>query len=126
MKIFDYVQLTMRIGAAFAFLYPPYAALIDPVSWFGYFPQFIQALPVNHLVLLHGFGLLEAIIAVWLLSGKKIMIPAALATIILLAIVAFNLPSFDVVFRDLSIAALTLALAIDAYGRSKIPTAASL
>lgn len=105
-------RLVLRIGAAFAFLYPPYAALIDPVSWAGYFPSFIRSLPVNEMVLLQGFGLIEAVLALWVLSGWRIRIPAALMTLLLLAIVAVNLSQFDVVFRDLSIACLTLALAL--------------
>jgi uncharacterized membrane protein YphA (DoxX/SURF4 family) len=102
----------LRIGLAFAFLYPPYAALLDPQSWFGYFPRFIRELPINSLVLLHGFGVIEVLLALWILSGCRIRLPAALAGLILLAIVFFNSGTFDVVFRDLSIAAIALALAL--------------
>jgi hypothetical protein len=102
----------LRIGAAFAFLYPPIAAVFDPVSWFGYFPHFIRALPIDSLILLHGFGIIEATLALWILSGWRIRIPALLMTTMLLVIVAFNLAQIDIVFRDLSIAALTLALAL--------------
>ena len=108
-------NLILRIGVAFAFLYPPYAALGDPISWFSYFPAFIQALPIPHEVILHGFGLVEVVIAVWILSGKKVLIPSVLATIMLAAIVAFNLSLFDVVFRDLAIACMSASLALGAY-----------
>ena len=104
-------HLTLRIGTAFAFLYPPIAALSDPTSWVGYFPQFLQTLPIDSLVLLQGFGIIEVVIALWILSGKNIRIPAAIATLILIAIVGFNTSSFDVVFRDVAIACMTLALA---------------
>ena len=102
----------LRIGAAFAFLYPPVAAVFDPVSWFGYFPHFIRALPIDSLVLLHSFGIIEVVLALWMLSGWRIRIPALLMTVMLLVIVAFNLAQIDIVFRDLSIVALTLALAL--------------
>jgi hypothetical protein len=105
----------LRIGVAVAFLYPPYAALGDPVSWFSYFPGFIKMLPVPEAVLLHSFGLLEVVIALWILSGKRIFIPSALATALLLAIVVFNVSGFDVLFRDIAIAAMPLALAVGAY-----------
>ncbi|HEX7651363.1 MAG TPA: hypothetical protein VF439_01435 [Candidatus Paceibacterota bacterium] len=108
-------NIILRIGVAFAFLYPPYAALGDPISWFSYFPAFIQALPIPHDVILHGFGLLEAVIAVWILSGKRIFIPSALATLMLVAIVAFNLSLFDIVFRDLAIACMSASLALGAW-----------
>lgn len=102
----------LRIGAALAFLYPPVAAVFDPVSWLGYFPHFIRALPIDSLILLHGFGIIEVVLALWMLSGWRIRTPALLMTAMLLFIVAFNLAQIDTIFRDLSIAALTLALAL--------------
>lgn len=105
-------HLVLRAGAAFAFLYPPFAALGDPVSWAGYFPPFVRALPVDTTFLLHGFGVIEIILALWILSGWKIRFPSTVATLLLLAIILFNTPQFDVLFRDLVVAALTLALAL--------------
>src|SRR3989344_5102673 len=103
-------ELLLRLGVAFAFLYPPIAALSDPMSWIGYFPPFILDLPLDPLVILHGFGVIEVIIALWILSGWKIFLPSLAATVMLLAIVVWNLNQFDVLFRDLSLAAMSLAL----------------
>ena len=105
-------NFALRIGAAFAFLYPPIKAIYDPISWIGYFPHFITTLPVDPLVLLHGFGLIEVALALWVLSGKNIRIPAVLMTLMLLGIVVFNLADMDLLFRDISIACMTLALAL--------------
>ena len=105
-------HLALRIGLAFAFLYPPIAALGDPVSWAGYFPAFVRALPIDTTLLLHAFGVLEVGIALWLLSGWRIRSAAAAAAAILLAIVAVDLSDFEVLFRDLSIAAMAIALAL--------------
>jgi uncharacterized membrane protein YphA (DoxX/SURF4 family) len=105
-------HLLLRVGLAFAFIYPPYAALSDPVSWAAYFPPFVHALPMSTLVLLHAFGALEVAIALWLLSGWRIRVPAALAALMLLGIVAFNWAQLDVLFRDLSLAAVALALVL--------------
>ena len=117
------VNLLMRAGVAFAFLYPPLDALLDPYSWIGYLPQFAR-LPagqaggfVPDLVLLHSFGALEVVIALSILFGKKIFWPSLVATAILIAIVLLNLQDFQVVFRDISIAAMSLALALDALRR---------
>ena len=99
-------ELLLRIGVAFSFLYPPIAAFFDPDSWMGYFPVFVPA----SLTLLHVFGAIEIALALWILFGKRIWIPSALAAFMLLAIVAFNLTQFDVLFRDVSIAAVALAL----------------
>lgn len=100
----------LRIGAAFAFLYPPIAAMSDPVSWASYFPSFVRALPMDSLVILHGFGIIEVVLAFWMLSGWRIRIPATIMTLMLLGIVATNVSQMDVLFRDVSIALMTLAL----------------
>ena len=105
-------HLALRAGLAFAFLYPPYAALSDPTSWQAYFPAFVHALPLPTIVLLHAFGVFEVVIALWLLSGWRVRTPAALAALMLLGIVAFNLSQLDVLFRDLSIATIAVALVL--------------
>lgn len=111
--------LFLRIGAAFAFLYPPLSALFgDPYTWFGYFPVFLTGY-IPDLVLLHLFGVAEIIIGLWLLSGYKIFVPALLATAMLLGIVAFSFSQLDVLFRDISIACLTFALALMHLPRSR-------
>ena len=102
----------LRIGVAGSFFYPPFDALIDPYSWIGYFPAFLTNLVAPHgVLLLHAFGVLEIGIALWLLLGRSIRIPALVASILLIAIVVCNLPQFQVLFRDVSIALAALALA---------------
>jgi uncharacterized membrane protein YphA (DoxX/SURF4 family) len=112
----SYANLALRLGLALAFLYPPINALSDPNSWIGYFPPFVLSLShaagVPDLVLLHSFGALEVIIALWILSGWRIQLPAALACAMLVGIVIFNWPQFTVLFRDLSIAAIAFSLAL--------------
>ncbi|HEV7121240.1 MAG TPA: DoxX family membrane protein [Candidatus Paceibacterota bacterium] len=101
----------LRASIAFAFLYPPFDGLTEPDAWIGYFPGFINALPVDAHLLLHGFEIIEVIIALWILSGWKIRIPAILAALMLAAIVVFNGVQFPILFRDVSIALAALALA---------------
>jgi uncharacterized membrane protein YphA (DoxX/SURF4 family) len=104
-------DLLLRLGAALAFLYPPIDALLNPYSWVGYIPQIMRG-GIPDMLLLHGFGAVEIILAVWILSGRRIFWPSVAMTVILLVIVLFNLNDFEVLFRDVSIAAMTLALAI--------------
>jgi len=104
--------LLLRMAAAFAFLYPALAALFgDPYSWIGYFPSFTRGY-IDEMVMLHVFAVIEVVIGLWILSGYKIFIPSLIATAMLLAIVVVNFSQFDVLFRDLSLAGLTLALAV--------------
>src|SRR3989344_3634537 len=115
------VSLLFRIGVAF--LYPPISALLNPAAWVGYFPpSFLDLFSGQELFLLHSFGIFEVLIALWILSGKKIFVPSAVATLSLLAIVAFNFSHIDVVFRDLSIAAAAAALAVQNYPRIALAT----
>lgn len=107
-----FAHRTLRAAIAFAFLYPPIAAVFDPLSWEGYFPAFVHAFPVPIIVTLHVFGILEVVIALWILSGWRIRLPALAAAALLFAIVAFNFSQLDVLFRDLSIAAIALTLVL--------------
>ena len=108
----------MRTAVALAFVYPPLNALSNPDSWIGYFPPFVLTLGIPPLVLLHGFGILEIVIALWILSGWHIEWPATLAAFMLGAIVAFNGAQFEILFRDVSIALACLALADDAWQKN--------
>lgn len=104
-------------GVAFSLLYPPIAAISDPYSWIGYFPSFIQNLPIETMTLLHVFGVVEVVLALWILSGWRIYIPSAITAVLLIAIVVFNMSQFPVLFRDISIAAAAIALVFIDYER---------
>lgn len=104
----------LRSAVAFAFLYPPIDAIFDPYSWIGYLPHFIRGF-VPDLVLLHSFGVLEVIIALWILSGRKILLPSLLALAILVAIILLNLQDFQIIFRDIPIAMMSGILALNAF-----------
>ncbi len=110
-------DLLLRGGVAFAFLYPPINAIWNPYSWLGYFPSWAFGY-VPDEVLLHGFGLIEVVIALWILSGWRIFWPSLAAAAMLLAIVVVDFYTFEVLFRDVSIAAAALALALMHWKRS--------
>ena len=107
------IDCILRAALAFAFLYPPISAWSDPFSWLGYVPAFAYVLwPWSHLVLLHLFGVAEIVLALWVLSGWRIALPSALACFLLLFIVVTNPGQFEILFRDLSIAAIAFVLAV--------------
>lgn len=110
-------QLLLRLAIAFSFAYPAIAAYFDPDAWIGYFPAFIP----SSILLLHVFGAVEIVIALWIVFGRRVVIPCVAAAIILLAIVAFNLNQFDILFRDVSIALAALALAFVQLRRPQEP-----
>lgn len=107
----------LRIGVALSFLYPPINAWFDPYSWIGYFPSFVTDMIAPHgILVLHAFGIVEIVIALWILFGRNVRIPSYLAALMLLAIVFFNASQFTVLFRDVAIALMAIALAL--YPRS--------
>lgn len=106
----------LRIGVAFVFFYAAIAGLMQPENWIGYFPQFLRKL-VPETLLLGCWAIFEIIIASWILSGKKIFIPSALASLSLAGLIVFNIPQMDVIFRDISILCTSVALAINSYNK---------
>lgn len=106
------IDWILRIGVAFAFLYPPISALANPFAWIGYFPLFVTNIFPDAILLLYIFGAVEVVIGLWILSGKKIFIPSALAVVMLASIIIFNFSQMDVLFRDIPILLMAVALAI--------------
>ena len=104
-------DLMLRVGVAFAFVYPAISAFFNPLAWVGYFPVFVgDIIPIEIALLI--FGVVEIVIAVWILFGKNIFVPSLIATVLLLAIVVVNWSQMNVVFRDIPIALMSLALAL--------------
>lgn len=113
-------EAMLRLALAFSFIYPAIAAVLDEPSWLGYFPGFATnlfhvisvPLKLSDTVLLHGFGLLEVALAVWVLFGRRVRIPAIIMGVILLVIVLTNLGQFAVLFRDVALVFVAVALAL--------------
>ena len=113
------MSFVLRIGIAFVFVYPSIAALYDPASWIGYFPMFLRNM-IPMVPLSMSFTALELILAVWIVSGKKIFIPSVIASLLLLSIIFFNIHKFSVLFRNVGILSATIALAIHSYSAKHI------
>jgi hypothetical protein len=104
----------LRVAIAFAFMYPAVDATMHPDAWLGFFPPFVLALIPSSLAL-SVWSLIGAAIALWILSGKNIFLPSLAATVALVLIVGFNFSLMEIVFRDVALAFVALALALDSY-----------
>lgn len=101
----------LRSGLALVFFYASISALINPIDWAGYVPNFIkQIIPVNLFLLIHSSA--EIILGFWLLSGKKILYASLVSAAAMFSIIVFNLTVLDVVFRDVAIMLSAIALAV--------------
>ncbi len=108
--------LLMRLAVAFSFIYPAVSAWFDPYAWIGYFPGFLLDLAgANAELMLHAWGIFEILLALWILFGKKVYVPSAIAALALIAVVVANPGQFPVLFRDLSIALAAASLALINY-----------
>lgn len=104
-------ELLLRIAVAFAFLYPAVDAWFNPDSWIGYFPGFVLALAGgNAALLLQSWGVLEIVLALWVLFGTSVFIPSITMAAVLLVVVVTNPGQFPILFRDISIALAALSL----------------
>ncbi len=106
------ILLLLRVGLAFSFFYAAIASLIDPLSWVGYFPQFVRHMVPSQMLLMGGFSFVQLVVGGWILSGKNIFIPSVIAVALLLGIILFNISQMPILFRDISILFMALALAI--------------
>lgn len=101
--------LLLKLGIAFAFLYPAISAFVDPSAWIGYVPQWIDSF-IPRETFLPIFSAFEIIVALGVLFWNRTL-PSIVAGVMLVSIVALNKNEFSVVFRDLSIACMAFALA---------------
>lgn len=101
--------LILKVGVAFAFLYPAFSAFTDPAQWLGYVPMWIgQIFPRETFLTL--FSSFEIFVALGILFTNRIL-PPIVAGLVLATIVIVNPREFSVIFRDLSIACMSFALA---------------
>jgi len=106
----ELATLLLRVGLGFGFLYAGIAGLVQPDDWAGFVPDFVKAVdPAQFSVT--AFSVFQVIIALWLLSGKRIFYAAIAASLSMLAITITNLDVFLIVFRDVVIFFAAMALA---------------
>lgn len=99
----------IRIGLAFVFFYAAFSEFLHPQKFYHYIPSFVESLFPKDIFLLT-FAIYEILLALWILSRIKARISAAFATLTICMITLFNLESFEVVFRNVSILFSSLAL----------------
>ena len=104
----------LQIALAFSLFYSAWRAFVNPFDWIGFFPLWLTNMTVrfvSHEAVLMMFSIGEIALGVWLLTGKKVWIPALLCAGLLGGIVIFNWSQMDILFRDFSLMLSALALA---------------
>ncbi len=101
----------LRWGLAFVFVYATIEIFVHPANFLKYTPSFITLLiPLKFFLI--GFACFEVLLALWLISGYKTQYAALISFFLLIGIVFLNLGHFQVLFRNVAIAAASLSLYI--------------
>lgn len=106
----------LRGGLAFVFTYAAVAMAFDPEAFVAYVPEGLRASPWADrlLFVISGF---EALLAVGLLWRRFTSVAALMSAAMMVGIIAFNLGSFDVLFRNVAIGCAALSLALQTRSR---------
>ena len=105
------LSFLLRSGLAIVFLFAAVDATLNPTSWVGFIPLWVQAI-VPGAMLLPAFSLFEALLALMLLSGRALNLTAGISSATLFFIVIINLGALDILFRDIAILFMSLALMV--------------
>lgn len=106
-----FALFVLRLGLAITFIYAGVAGFMTPNDWIGFVPTFVdKIMPATTFLVV--WGVIEIIIGVWLIFGKKIFIPSLIATLSLAGLIAMNLDAMEVIFRDIGLLGAALALTI--------------
>ena len=101
--------LVLRLGLVFVFGYAAISAFQTPEAWLPYMPGALtKVLQGNES--LHVFSVLQLGLAAWLLSGKYVKFAAAIAALMLAGVVVSNFASMLIVFRDVGLLCMAVAL----------------
>ena len=101
----------LRIGIAFAFFYVAISSFLNPISWIGFIPKFVE-LFVPAQTFLYGHAAFDMLLGIWLLTNRKIFYAAILSALTMFGIIIFNLSAMDIIFRDVAIFFSCVALAV--------------
>lgn len=111
-------SLILRLGIAFSFIYAAVFAFVNPTNWIGYIPDFLT-FGLDKIIFLKIHSVLDLILGLWLLSGRKVFYSSIVSAVVLFGIVILNFGQMEVVFRDVSILLAAVALAMMSYENGK-------
>lgn len=101
----------LRMAIAFAFIYAGVAGLIAPSSWVGYLPSFVSQV-MSPMAAITIWSVFEIIFAGMIALGWQDKLTGLTAAALLVLMVLFNFGQISVLFRDLSLAVASTALAV--------------
>ena len=108
------ISFLLRAGLSIVLLYSAISALLNPLAWIGFVPSFIDnILGANNFLFIH--STFNIILGFWLLSNKKVFYASIITALFMFSIILFNFGALDIIFRDIAIIFMALALAVLSY-----------
>ncbi len=104
-----FISLLLRTGLAIGFFYAAVSSILNPTNWIGYIPSFLTT-NMNPGIFLLIFSIYELVLGLLLILDYKTFHLAILSSLTLLLIIIFNINSLDIVFRDIPILIMAIAL----------------
>lgn len=105
------VSFILRAGLGVVFLFAAIDAFLSPEIWKSYIPEYFiprdSSLADIFLIL---FSVFQIGLAFWVWSGWRLRESSIVATLTLSAIIIANITQLQIVFRDIAILALAIAL----------------
>lgn len=102
-------RLALQVALAFVFLYAAYSSWTDPQDWTFYVPTFLTG-ALSALTVLKLLAAYEAVLGLWLLTGKYLKFSSLLSALTLFGIVVMTPSQFLITFRDVGLALASIAL----------------
>ena len=99
----------LRLGLAFVFIFAAVSGFSNPQAWVGFVPDIGNFITRAYLLLF--VDVINLVLGLWLLSGKKTFYAAVVSSVVLAGITLTNLASFLIVFRDVGLFFAAVALA---------------
>jgi len=111
------VSLLLRAGLAISFFYAAISSLIYPTGWAGYVPDFLTKI-ISLKLYLPIHSIYDFIIGFFLIIDYKTFYVSILAALTISLIIIFNLSILDIVFRDIGLLLMAIALIVLYYKKS--------
>jgi len=103
------ISFLLRAGLAIAFFYAGISSFLAPTNWIGFVPNFIGAI-ISKEIFLMSFSGYQILLGIGLLFDYKTFMLSILSSVTLFLIVSGNIMSLELLFRDVAILFMALAL----------------
>ena len=112
------MSFLLRSGIAIVFIYAAFSSFLNPLNWIGFIPNFISLIIPKEIFLII-FSSYQVLLGFGLLLNYKTFVLSIVSSITIFFILFVNVLALDLLFRDIAILFMSLALAALSYRGKK-------